>query len=172
MKKKQTHLAYGVIAAVVMIIVNLVMYLTGLMFVSQSTKYIPLVLVLGVLIFNAIAYSKANDGFVTFGNVYGSCFKACLISGVIMMVWGTISLYVFPEMKDKLIEMVRADMAKNPKMTDEVLDMTVETMKKYWWLGATIGQFVAMAFYGAILSLIAAAIPKKLGERPFTADNF
>ena len=53
----------------------------------------------GILL-NGIAFSKANDGYVTFGSVFGSCFKMAMIVTLVMVVWGFLSTWLsFPEMK-------------------------------------------------------------------------
>jgi len=171
MKKKQTHLMYGALTGVAMIITGVILYVTGVAFVKgvSYVTYIPFLL---LLILNARAYSKANDGFVTFANIYGSCFKASLIAMVIMTVWAMAQGYVFPDMKTKALEMARTEAAKNPKMTDEMLDTSMNMMNKYWAVFMVGGTIFMTTLLGAILSLIAAATGEKKGERPFTADNF
>ena len=78
MKKIQTHQMYGFITGLVMVIISVVLYITGLGFEpwAQYITYIPFLI---GLIMNAQAYAKANDHYVTYGNVWGSCFKASAI---------------------------------------------------------------------------------------------
>lgn len=170
MENKQTHIAYGLVSGILMVIVGVIIYLTGKAFVMgmQYVAYIPL---LGGIIMNGIAYSKANDGYVTFGNVFGSCFKMSMIVGILMVGWSLLSVFLFPEMKDKAIEMARQQMAKNPKMTDEIMDMSLNYTRKYWNVILVAGSIFGALFYGAIFSLIAGAVATKKGERPFGAQN-
>jgi len=173
MKKKQTHLAYGIITGVVMSIVTMVMYMTGIAF---NKPFISILIVLPIsltlLILNGVAYSKANEGFVTYGNVYGSCFKVSLIRSVFALALGIVILIAFPEYKDKTMEASRAMMEKMNGLSDDMIDKQIEMSRKTYSFSMTGGQLIFTIIGGAIASLIAAAIPKKLGERPFTADNF
>jgi uncharacterized membrane protein YciS (DUF1049 family) len=173
MQKKQTHLMYGAITGMIVAVLSLIFYITGLSFKYTYIQYIIQIPFLVGIIMNGMAYSKANDGFVTFGNIFGSCFKASMIVALIILAWSIISMLIFPEMKDKAMEMAHTEMAKNPKMTDEQMEMSMSIMRKYWTPLMVAGAIFGTLFYGAIFSLIGGAVAKKKGERPVTAgDNF
>lgn len=165
MEKKQTHIVYGFITGIIMVIVSLVLYLTGLMFKSNYMSMLSMVPFLIGIILNGMAYSKANEGFVTFGNVFGSCFKLSMIVAIVLVAWNVIALFALPEMKTKIMEIQREAYAKS-KMSDEQIEMTMNMMKKYWNVFAIGGVILSMLFWGAIFSLIGGAIAKKNGERP------
>ena len=95
MEKKNVHIMYGFITGIIMVIVGLVLYLSGLAF-KPGMRYIYLIPFLAGIILNAIAYSKANNGAVTFGNVFGSCFKATMIITLVSIAWSILSNYVLP----------------------------------------------------------------------------
>ncbi len=166
MEKKQTHIMYGFIAGIVMVIVNMILYVLGVAF-KPGMQYISYIPFLVVIILNAMAFSKANDGYVTFGNVFGSGFRASMIVAIVVLAWSLLSMYIFPEMKEKAMSIAREDMAKNPKMTDEQIEMGMNMMKKFWNVFLIGGVIVGTLFFGAIFSLIGAAIPEKKGENPF-----
>ena|SRR6185312_10367549 len=171
MEKKQTHLIYGLVTGIIMVVVGVSIYIAGAAFIKgmQYVSYIPFLV---GLILNGAAYSKANDGYVTFGNVFGSCFKAAMITTIIMIVWSITSVYVFPEMKVKALAMIQEEMAKNPKVTEDQIDTYVNMFKNHWTV-ITIGIVIfGNLIYGAIFSLIGAAIAKKKGPLPITSDNF
>lgn len=172
MKNTQTHVAYGLVTGIVMVILGVTMYFTGIAFV-KGMQYVAFAPLLIGIILNALAYSKANDGYVTFGNVFGSCFKLSMIVGIIMVVWGFASIYLFPEMKEKGMEIARQEMAKNPQMTEELMETSLGIAKKYYNVIMIATSIFGALFYGAIFGLIGAAIAKKKGERPVvTGDNF
>lgn len=171
MEKKQTHIVYGFVTGIIMVVVGLVLYVTGLAFKSQAMSYVAQIPFLIGVIMNAMAYSKANEGFVTFGNVFGSCFKMSMIVALVMTAWSFISMFVFPEMKDKALTMMQEQMVKNPKVTDEQVEMSVNMMKNNWNAILIAGAIFGTLFYGAIFSLIGGAVAKKNGERPM-GDNF
>src|SRR4051812_33701569 len=108
MEKKNTHVPYGLVTGVIAVVVSLAFYLSGLAF-KPGIQYVAEIPLLAGIILNAIAFSKANDGFVTFGNVFGSGFKMAMIVSLVMIVWSIISIFVFPEMKVKAMEMARSE---------------------------------------------------------------
>ncbi len=172
MEKNQTHISYGLVTGLVMVVVGVTMYLTGIALVKGMAYLAYLPMLIGVIM-NAVAYSKANDGYVTFGNVFGSCFKMSMIVGILMVGWGILSLFIFPEMKDKALEMARQEMTKNPAMTEEMMDKSLMLVKKFYNVILIAGSIFGSLAYGAVFGLIGAAIAPKKGERPETAgDNF
>lgn len=162
MEKKQTHIMYGFLTALAMIIVNIVLYIAGLSFEpwAQYVTYIPFLI---GIIMNAMAFSKANDEYVTFGNVFGSGFKASSIIALTMLVWSFIFLMIFPEMKEKGMEMARESMAKR-QLSDEQIDQGLEMSRKYFTVFMVAGVIFSTLFFGAIFSLLGAAIAKKKGD--------
>jgi uncharacterized membrane protein YciS (DUF1049 family) len=172
MEKKNTHLVYGLITGVALVIVQMVLYLTGLAFKGSAMQYVAQVPFLVGIIMNAIAFSKANDGFVSFGNVFGSGFRMSMIVALIVLAWSVIALFALPGMKEKAMEMARTEMLKNPKVTEEAAEMSLAMMRKYWNVFMTAGVIFSNIFWGAIFSLIGAAVAKKKGPEPMVADNF
>jgi hypothetical protein len=171
METKKVHILYGLFTGIAMVIIGLIIYLTGFAF-KPGVMYIAYIPFLAGIIMNGVAFSKANDGFVTFGNVFGSCFKASMIVTLVMVAWSLLSMVIFPEMKEKAIEMAREQMVKNQKMTDEQIDMAINMTKKYWNVFLIGGALFGYLFYGAIFSLVAGLIAKKKGSAPITSDNF
>ncbi|PQJ12095.1 hypothetical protein CJD36_009920 [Flavipsychrobacter stenotrophus] len=170
MEQKNTHVKWGLISGVLMVGITIALQLGGL---DQKSflgwlAYLPFVV--GIIL-NAMAFSKANDGFVTFKNVFGSGFKASMIVTLLMIVWSVIYIYAFPEMKEKAIEMARAEMAKKPNMTDEAMDMGINIFRKGYTTIIISGALFGTLVMGVIFSLIGAGVAPKKGERPIT-DNF
>lgn len=169
---KQTHIPYGFISGILVVICSLIIYLTGAAF-KPGVQYIAYIPFLIGVIMNAMAFSKANDSFVTFGNVFGSCFKASMIVTIVIIAWSITSAMVFPEMKEKAIAMAREEMMKsNRKMSDDQVDMAIGITKKYWNAFLIAGALFGSLFYGAIFSLVGAAIAKKKGQQPFVTNSF
>ena len=164
---KQTHKTYGLVIALIMVVFNVVMYITGMAFKQSALSYLGYLPFLIGIIMNANAFSKANDGYVTFGNVFSSGFKASAIITIILLAWTLLSIFViFPEMKDKAMEMAMEKMAENPDMGEEELEMGVSMMKKFFVPTMIGGIVFGTMFFGAIFSLIGAAIAKKKGAAP------
>ena len=162
---KQTHIPYAVVTAIVMIIIGVGLYVGGLAFNSWS-QYVGLVPFLIGILLNAVAFSKANDHFVTFGNVFGSGFKAIAIITIIMLVWSFIAVAIFPEMITKGMEMAREGMLKKG-MTDDQIDKGIEMAQSHFKLFMAMGVIFQYVFWGVIFSLVGGLIAKKKGSNPF-----
>jgi hypothetical protein len=72
-------------------------------------------------------------------------------------------------MMDKMIELSRKEMIKNPKMTDEMIEQAMTMTKKFFIPFALGGAIIGTGILGAIGSLIGAAVAKK-NPNPFS-DN-
>jgi uncharacterized membrane protein YciS (DUF1049 family) len=172
MEKKNTHLVYGLITGVVLVIVQMVLYLTGLAFKGSAMQYVSQLPFLIGIIMNAMAFSKANDEFVSFGNVFGSGFRMSMIVALIVLAWSVIALFALPGMKEKALDMAREEMMKKSKISEEQVELSLNMMKKYWNVFMTAGVIFSNIFWGAIFSLIGAAVAKKKGPAPMVSDNF
>jgi len=169
-ERKQTHVMYGCITGLVTIVFYLVLYVTKLSF-KDGMQYVPYIPFLGGIILNGINFSKANGGAVTFGNVFGSCFKASIIVTLFAVAWMILSMYIFPEMKTQMLEVMREKMAKNPQMTDEMLDKSMGWMQKNFTTIMVSGALFGELIGGALFSLVGAAVAKK-NALPVSGDNF
>ena len=166
MENKNTHIMYGFITGIVMVIIGLIIYLAGWAF-KPGMNYISYIPFLIGIILNGMAFSKANDGFITFGNAFLSCFKAAMIVTIVIVAWSIASMYLFPEMKDKAMEIARESMAKRPGATDEQIEMGMNVMKKFFNVFLIAGALFGTLIVGVIFSLIGGAVAEKKGPRPF-----
>jgi hypothetical protein len=87
-------------------------------------------------------------------------------------VYTLLSLKVlFPDMIDKIIDMSRIEMEKNPKMTDEIIEQAISMTRKFFIPFAVGGVLIGTGFMGAIGSLIGAGVAKKNPVDPFKQDT-
>jgi len=157
---KNTHIVYGFVTALAIIIVNLVLYVTGNAFNSwaQYVGYVPFLI---GLILNANAFSKANEEGVTFGKLFASCYKACAIITLVVLAWSYIAFAIFPDMMDKGMEMARQKMSERGNISQEQMDQGMEMTRKYFKVFMAMGIIFGYMFVGAIFSLIGAGLAKK-----------
>jgi Protein of unknown function (DUF4199) len=144
--QKQTHITYGAITGLIMVIFSLVLHVTGLSFNKALSYIVYLPFIIGIIM-NAMAYSKANDGFVTFGNVFSSSFKLSAVVTLAMFLWCLVLIFVFPETKEKAIEAARNEMAKNPQATDEQIEIALSITKKYFAPILIAGNILGSYFF-------------------------
>jgi len=159
-QRKQTHLAYGLATGLVVVIFNYFAY--HFLFDKQSwltmLPYLPFLI--GIIL-NAIAYSKANNGAITFGNAFGSGFKASLLIALVSVIWILVCIKIFPAMKDRYMEISRQRAASNPQATDEAINASVQWMEKLYAPMMLFFTAIYNILAGFIFSLIGAAIAKK-----------
>ena len=155
----KTHLTYGLITALAMIVVGLVLHVADLSYEPWAQWITMVVFLIGILM-NAAAYSKANNHVVTFGSVFSSGFKATALITILMIVWAFISITIFPEIKDKAMEKAVADMQEQG-LDDEAIDQALGMTSKYFNVFMIGGIILMHIIAGLIFSLIGAAIAKK-----------
>lgn len=165
MEEKNTHMMYGALAGIGSVAVSLLLHVTKTEYVT-GLAYLSMLPPLVFLILNARAFSKQNDGYVTFGSTFGSCFKATMIFALIVVAWNVVALFVMPELKEQYLENMRTQAAKNPSMTDEMLDTSVNFMNKWYTTIIISGAVFGSLIFGSLMSVIAAAVAPKKGERP------
>ncbi len=153
---------YGFVTGIIMIVFNVILYVSGLAFEtwSQWIAYIPFLV---GLILNAMAYAKANDNYVTFGNVWSSGFKASSIITIVLLAWAILSLFIFPDMREKGLEIAQERMAQQG-LSDEQIEQAVTMTNKFFIPALIGGTLISTLFMGAIFSAIAAIFPKKKGD--------
>jgi len=160
MQRKQTHLTYGLIIGIAMIVVNAILLVTKLN-TNPVLGMLGFVVFLVGIIMNGMAYSKANDADITFGQAFSSCFKATAVVALITVAWSLISLMIFPNMMEDAIEKARADMLAKGQLPEEQIEVALGYTRKFFKPLMIAGALFGTLFAGAIFSLIGAAIAKK-----------
>lgn len=167
-------------AAIYTITSIIITYLFQFLNVDQTTSplrflvYIPLI---GFLLLAQKEYRDQLNGFMTFGQGFMSGFIYSIIIGVL----GAIFFYLYftllsPQVWEKVLSATRDKMAENKDVSSAQIDQAMNIMTKYGVISATIGVLIVTPIFGAIVSLIGAAIFKK--ERSLTdieseaASNF
>ena len=168
---KQTNtLGYGLITGIVCAVISYSMFRSGILLkYSLLSLLIQVPLLVGILM-NAIAFSKANNGFVTFGNVFGSCFRMSLIVAAVLMINAIIEVATVPQMKEGMMAATRENALKMGQ-TDDQIEMGVNIIRNFY--GAIIigGAILGELFWGDLLSLIGSDIAEKKGPNVMAAEN-
>lgn len=172
METKKVHIPYAIGTAVAMILVGVILKVTRLDD-KPGMQWLGMLPFVAGIIMACIAYSKANDGFVTFGQVFGAGFKATAIITLIMIAWSFASLYIWPDMIDKAIEKAGNDMEKRGGMTQDQMDTALNFTRKNFKMLMVAGGLFLSLIMGTIFSLIGAAVAPKKGSthRPEILDK-
>jgi len=161
-----SHIVKGIILSVISIIFSVVVYVFNL-YEMSTLSYLNYAIFLGALIYGAILFSNENKNQVTFGNVFAHGFKTTAVVIVITCLFNFIAIkYIYPDMIEKVVEISRKQMMKNPKMTDEMIEQGANMTRKYFIPFAIGGTIIGTGFLGLIGSLIGAAVAKK-NTNPF-----
>jgi hypothetical protein len=162
---------YGVMMAVGLIIVNLVLYLTGMSSPDNMTgsiinSVLSYAISIGAIVMGISAYKKANAGHLTVGNGIGQGLLICLVGGLIMAIYTYIFMtFVAPEMADQVKEAMMAGAAQGAANDEAAMEMTEKFMDGVTKPGfMAVSVLVSKLFLGLFVGLIAGLIMKN--DRP------
>jgi len=165
-KKVLSHVVKGLIVSLILIVIGLVAHFAGIETASWY-RWLPLVILFAAIVWGCTYYSNQLDGYVTFGNIFSHGFKMSAVITVILIVWTLLSLtIIFPEMKEKSLEIARQQMEDRGKMSSEQIDQAIDMTRRFF-LPFTIGYILfGTLIVGAIASLLGAAVAKKKPVNP------
>lgn len=163
---QQTHKMYGLFTGLALIILALVLHFSDLSYESWA-KWLQFAIFLVAILLNAMAFSKANDHHITFGNAFSSGFKMTSIVTLILIAWTLISLQIFPEIKDKALEIAMTEMEKQ-NLSEEQAEKGLSMWRDNFTVLSIGAVLLAYMFWGLVFSLLAAAIAKKKPQQPTT----
>ncbi len=167
-KKIQTHIPYGFITALALILIAVILEAVNLND-KPGMQWLGYGIMLVGLILNARAFSKANHADITFGQAFSSGFKASAIMAIVMFAWSFLLPIIFPGIYDRMIEKANAQMQEDSRLSEEQIEQAIALTRKSMGLlvhgGALFGTLIAGLFF----SLIAAATAKK-NPRPVQLD--
>lgn len=163
---QQTHKMYGLFTGLALIILALVLHFADLSYESWA-KWLQFAIFLAAILLNAMAFSKANDHNITFGNAFSSGFKMTSIVTLILIAWTLISLQIFPEIKDKALEIAMTEMEKQ-NLSEEQAEKGLSMWRDNFTVLSIGAVLLAYMFWGLVFSLLGAAIAKKKPQQPTT----
>ena len=169
-KQITSHILKGAILGGISILFSIIIYVFNL-YTTQWLSFLSYAIFIGGIIYGNILFANQNENNVTFGNIFAHGFKTTAVVIVITVLYTVLSLFIFPDMVDKIIEISRTAMAKNPQMTDEMIEQGIAMTKKLFLPFAVAGAIFGTGFIGAIGSLIGAAVAKKNPVDPFKQDT-
>lgn len=165
MVKKDTYLVYGLVTGGLITAATIIYSFTK---VKGTTGIVPDFAFAAGILLNAVAFSKANNGYVTFNEVFKSCFKASLIVAAMVVLWGIIFVLINPaQLQEAMITAKQHVMQKKhlttlDKKTQDSLNETASYIKIIVPVSVGIGVLIMGAFF----SLIGASVVKKKGAFP------
>jgi hypothetical protein len=157
----------GLIIALIVIVLGIAGYFTDLAFTTWFNWVVNLVMFIAV-IFACVHFANEKEGYVTFGNVFMHGFKVSAVIAIILLVYSLLSVNViFPEIKEKTIEMQLKQMEERG-MTEDQIETAMNFTKKYFTAFMIFGVLIGTIIFGCIASLIGAAVAKKKPMNPLS----
>lgn len=163
-KKPISHFIAATVIAAVLIVYTLLLQFTGL-WKNQAMAWVSYVFIVGGLIIFINQYGNALNNQVTFGNLFSYGFKTTAFLVLIMIAFTIILFLIFPEIKEKMVEIARQRMEDRNTPEDQI-NTALETWQKMFWVFTIGGLILVYAIVGAIGSLIGAAVTKKKPVNP------
>jgi Protein of unknown function (DUF4199) len=164
--KKVSHLMTGGILAGVLILYSVILIVTDQL-ANQSLAWVSYVFMIGLLIYFVHEFGKANENNKTFGELFSFGFKASAFATIILLAFQVVFNLLFPETQEKIMEISREKMAEDPRVTEEQIEMALSFTKKFYMVFLIAGTIFSTLIFGAIGSLIGAAVTKKNPTSPF-----
>ena len=155
----------GLIISLVVIVLGIAGYFTDLAF-SGWFNWVVNIVMFAAIIFACVHFANEKEGYVTFGNVFSHGFKVSLVIAVILLVYSLLSTtLLFPEIKEKTLEMQRLKMEEKGVAEDQI-ETAMNFTKKYFTAFMIFGVLIGTLIFGCIASLIGAAVAKKKPINP------
>lgn len=164
--KPLSYFIAALIISAILIVYSILLQMLG-MDQNRSLQWLSYALLIGGLIYFINAYGKAHNNSLTFGNLFAYGFKTTALVAVIMALFLVIFSLIFPEYKEKVIEMSRTAMEERGNLSDSQIESSLEMMDKYYLVGLVGGTILFTLIVGAIGSLIGAGVTKKNPVGPF-----
>jgi len=137
------------------------------MYTQTWGQYVGFVILFAGVIWGVMNHGKEKKHEVTFGNLFAFGFKVAAVAACLVVLYSVLSGYIFPEMKEKIMEMAKQKALTNPNANEEQVEKGMEMFSKNYNLFIVIGIVFWYLLIGIITSLIGAAIAKKNPPTPF-----
>lgn len=165
-QKIMSHYIKGVLISLLVILLGIIGYFAGLAYQPWYSWTVNGILFIAIII-GCVHYANQKDNYVTFGNIFSYGFKMTAIIALIMVAYTLLSMgIIFPEIKEKTIELTRERMEEQGKMSDSQIDTALETMSRFFLVGAILGAMIGTLIFGLVASLIGAGVAKKKPVNP------
>jgi len=164
--KPISHIVAGLLIALIVVVLSIVIGLVGGGGIGPSGGWISFLIIIIGLIFFIQHFGKTKNNEVSFGALFSYGFKATTMIVLLNVVYLLILSFAAPELKQQGLEATRQGLEQQ-KLTSEEMNKMMEMTNKYFWIILIGTSMFLIAVFGAIGSLLGAAITKKPTKNPF-----
>ena len=150
----------GIVISLILIVLALASYFLDLK-PNGPLQWIGYLVFIGGIIWSVMSYGKQINHNATFGNYFAHGFKVSAMITAIMIIYMIIFIMVFPDFKEKAMEEAKKSMQSKNNLTSEQINAGLEMTRKFFNVFLIGGTLVFYLLFGALASLVGAAITKK-----------
>ena len=156
---------YGIILGVIMVLIAVVSYVTGMALKGEQWPQIIYYILFPIIIFYAISqFKKQNANQLKLGEAIKVGLVIGAISAVVYIIYGLIFMYIIdPDFMNQMMDVAKDKMLeRNPNMTQEMIDQSMKFIKML--TNPVVGNAIWLAlslFFGLVYSLIGGLVMKK-----------
>lgn len=166
-EKKQSSIAngfyFGMLTGGAMIILSLLLFLLD-QHMNRALTWTAYIVMIAGMVYGTLEYRKKNNGFLSYGKAFGSCFWIGLFGGVLATLYFIVfAQFIHPAFMNEVMDVARQNMLEaRPEMSEEEMEKAMEISSAFMSLPAmTIMGLVSYAIGSAIFGLILAIFLKK-----------
>lgn len=155
---------YGIILGVIMILISVVMYVTGMTLEGKQWPIFLYYLIFPVTIIYAIGqFKKRNANLLTLGESIKLGVIGGVISALVFCAYYLIFMFVIdPGFNAQVLEVTRDKLMENSNVTEEMVEQQMKMVEMFSRPFIFIAFWTAMsAFFGLLYGLIGGLVMKK-----------
>lgn len=150
----------GIVIGLILVVLALITYFMDIK-VNGPLQWVGYAIFIGGIIWSVMSYGKQINHNSTFGNYFAHGFKVAALVTAIMLIYVIIFIVLFPEFKEKAIDEARKSMQSKNNLSEEQIKAGLEMTRKFFMVFLVGGTLLGYLFFGAVASLIGAAVTKK-----------
>ncbi|HXS57091.1 MAG TPA: DUF4199 domain-containing protein [Hanamia sp.] len=150
----------GVVIALILVVLALASYFLD-MKANGPLQWLGYAVFIGGIIWSIMSYGKQINHNSTFGNYFAHGFKVAALVTAIMIIYVIAFIFIFPDFKEKAIDEARKSMEAKNNLTQEQITAGLDMTRKFFMVFLVGGTLLGYLFFGALASLIGAAVTKK-----------
>jgi hypothetical protein len=158
-KQITSTMVKGAIIGLIMILVSIAASFLDLQANGYFQWAVYGIFLIGVIL-SISQYGKQINYNSTFGNYFAHGFKISALVTLMMIIFLIVFMTIFPEFKQKAIDEVEKSMTEK-KSTEEQMEQFKNLTNKFFMVFVVGGTLFSYLLFGAIASLIGAAVTKK-----------
>jgi uncharacterized membrane protein len=159
-------LKWGLISGVIFMVYTTIINVTG-QFTNQVLPWLSLVISIAIIVMAMREYRTLNSGFMSYGEGVSLGTLLSVISGLVSVTYNLIyTTLIDPTIRQQTLDKVREQMEERG-MSDDQVEQAIEMTQKFQSPGMLfLFGILAAAFFGLLISLIAAAFIRR-NKPPF-----